>query len=332
MDIPGLVDLQVNGYGGVDFSGEGLRSDDFADACRRLLNSGTSAFLPTVITSADEVYRQNLPILADAIERPEFRGRLLGVHIEGPFISPCDGARGAHTAAWVRPPDTDYLDTLIEWSRGTIKLITIAAELDGAAELARHAVSRGITVSLGHQMAGYEAVDELARAGATALTHLGNGAPATTPRHDNPIWAGLANDGLTAMLITDGHHLPAHLIKTFARVKGASRLIVTSDAAPLAGLPPGRYRTLGNDVVLDETGKLYNPHTGFLVGSSSTMIQCMNYLASLDLLSPADLIEVGYFNPLRLIGVDPQSVRSVANLSFDANTRKFVIEEGRNRL
>jgi N-acetylglucosamine-6-phosphate deacetylase len=327
MDVPGLVDLQVNGHGGVDFSSDGFQQSDLEDACRRLFALGTTAFLPTIITSADEVYRRNLPMLAQAIEKDEFRGRLLGIHVEGPFISPEDGARGAHTAKWVRPPDTDYLDQMIEWARGTIKFITVAAELDGAGELVRHAVKKGITVALGHQMAGCAVVNELVDAGATAMTHLGNGAPHILGRHDNTVWAGLANDGLTATMITDGHHLPPHLIKTFIRAKGVSRSVVVSDAAPLAGLPPGSYRTLGNDVILEENGRLHNSKTGYLVGSSSTMIQCMNHLASLNLLTPDELFEVGFYNPLKLIGIDPKSVPPNKNLTFNVEKNIFAVSE-----
>ena len=113
MKIPGLVDLQVNGYAGVDFSNPGLSEEDFIRACRGVLNAGTSAFLPTIITSPLETYRSNLPIMAEALELQEFSGRLLGIHLEGPFLSAEPGARGAHNAEWIRKPDVDFLDQLI---------------------------------------------------------------------------------------------------------------------------------------------------------------------------------------------------------------------------
>ncbi|MHC4299366.1 MAG: N-acetylglucosamine-6-phosphate deacetylase [Planctomycetota bacterium] len=278
----GLVDLQINGYRGINFSDINLARDDFIMACRAVFKAGTTAFLPTMITSAAEVYEHNLPIMAAVLDSAEFRGRLLGIHVEGPFISSQAGARGAHHAEWTARPDVDFLDKLIDWAQGKIKLLTISAELEGAETLSRHAVNRGITVSLGHQMATDDDLRRLVRAGANALTHLGNGVPALLDRHENPIWAGLGNDDLVAMIIADGHHLPTPLLKTIIRAKGIDRCVVVSDASSLAGLEPGTYDFLGEKVVLEENGRLYDPDTGYFAGSSSTMIECMNYLASLN--------------------------------------------------
>lgn len=327
MEIPGIVDLQVSGYIGVDFSSSELTEKDFIRACRELLQAGTTAFLPTIITSPKEVFKRNLAIMASALQVEEFHGRLLGLHIEGPFISPQDGARGAHNAEWVSKPDINYLNKLIDWADNKVKLITIAAEAEGAEELTEYAVSRGIAVALGHQMANIQQLNALAKAGAKALTHLGNGCPAVLPRHENPIWAGLDNDELTATIITDGHHLPPAVIKTFIRAKGVSRCIVVSDSSALAGLPPGRYNVLGNDAILEESGLLYNPNTGYLAGSSSTMLQCMNHLASLRLLSVDELLMVGFFNPLKLIGLTAADVAAQQNVRFDESQNMFCLKQ-----
>jgi len=324
--IPGLVDLQVNGFKGVHFCDPNLTQESFALACRSVLEAGTTAFLPTLITSPAEVYEHNLPIIAAAVHSEEFRGRLLGIHLEGPFISAQDGARGAHDLQWIAEPDVRYLDKLLGWADGSVKLLTIAAELQGAEDLARHACGRGIAVSLGHQMASEADLHRLAQAGAVSLTHLGNGVPAMLHRHVNPVWAGLANDDLMAMIISDGHHLPASLLKAIIRTKGAGRCVVVSDASSPAGLPPGEYEVLGHRHMLDRTGRLYEPATGYLAGSSATMLQCMNHLASLDLVSPEELIALGFYNPLRLIGLGPQDVAGERNLRFDAELRVFYIE------
>jgi N-acetylglucosamine-6-phosphate deacetylase len=155
---------------------------------------------------------------------------------------------------------------------------------------------------------------------------LGNGIPKVLPRHHNPLWAGLAQDALIAMIITDGHHLPPSIIKTIIRTKGISKIIVVSDASPIAGLPPGKYNTLGNEVVLEASGRLYNPETGYLVGSSSTMLDCMNYLSSLDLLSFEELLDVGFYNPLRPIGLDPGKAKiKDTPLEYDERKAKFVL-------
>jgi N-acetylglucosamine-6-phosphate deacetylase len=306
--IPGLVDLQVNGYKGVHFSDVNLTQDDFVQACRGVLETGTTAFLPTMITSPAEVYRHNLPLMAAVLQRDEFRGRLLGINVEGPFISEQDGARGAHDSRWIAQPDVQYLEQLLSWADGKVKLITIAAELEGAENLAQYAASRGIVVSLGHQMATEEDLCRLASAGAVSLTHLGNGVPAMVPRHENSIWAGLANDDLVAMIITDGHHLPASILKTIVRTKGTEHCVVVSDASSPAGLEAGEYTVLGQDVVLESTGRLLDPATGYFAGSWATMLECMNHLASLELVSSDELITMGFYNPLKLIGMSPDEV------------------------
>ncbi|MHC4423188.1 MAG: N-acetylglucosamine-6-phosphate deacetylase [Planctomycetota bacterium] len=327
MKIPGLIDLQVNGYLGVDFSSGDLTQDDFTRACCEMLQTGITAFLPTMITSPTEVYKRNLPIIAKVLQADQFRGRLLGLHLEGPFISPADGARGAHNPKWIRKPDIDFFQQLIDWSDNTIKLTTIAAEAEGADQLACCATDRGITVSLGHQLATCDDLQKLAQAGARALTHLGNGVPALLPRHKNPIWAALANDSLTAMIITDGHHLPPSLLKTIIRTKTAQRCIVVSDVAPLAGMKPGRYEMMGNKVILEQNGRLYNPIEGYLVGSSATLLKCINHLASLNLATIDELIAMAFYNPLNLIKVDPQEIAGGIAISFDQNKKLFYLEK-----
>ncbi len=310
MDIPGFVDLQVNGYKGVDFSSTDLTEERFLFACRELIQNGTVVFLPTVITSSEETYERNLPIISKTIQRDDLKDHIPGIHLEGPFISDADGARGAHNSKWIRKPDLDFFDHLVEWADGNVKLLTIAAELENAERLCRHAVEKGVTVSLGHQLAGETDLQRLSESGASLLTHLGNGIPQTIDRHENSIWAGLANDNLSAMIITDGHHIPASLIKTIIRTKGVSNTIVVSDASPIAGRSPGNYTTLGNDVILDESGRLYNPETGYLVGSSSTMIDCMNYLASLQIVEENELLEMCIYNPLRQLKLDSKKILS----------------------
>lgn len=323
--ILGLVDLQVNGYKGVHFSDINLTRDDFIKACRGVFEAGTSAFLPTMITSPKEVYEHNLPIMASVMREDEFSGGLLGFHIEGPFISEQDGARGAHDAQWISKPDVDYLRQLIDWADGRVKLLTIAAGPEGAEKLARYAVSQGIAVSLGHQMASESDLARLAQAGAVSLTHLGNGVPAMLSRHENPIWAGLGNDDLIAMIITDGHHLPVPILKTIIRTKGPERCIIVSDASSPAGLPPGKYEALGHQVMLKENGLLQDLTTGYLGGSSASMLHCMNHLASLDLVGIDELLAMGFDNPLALIGLNTKDVAQGRDVRFDQEKKIFYL-------
>lgn len=320
MTIPGFIDLQVNGCVGVDYSSLDLTEEDFIRSCRALWEKGTIGFLPTIVTSSEEVYRRNLPLIRKAVEKDELAQKMvIGFHLEGPFISPEDGARGAHPLSEVQMPNIELLQKLIDWSGEQLRLFTIAAELPGAEEICAYAVQKGIAISLGHQLAQYETIQKLVDRGATGLTHLGNANPHWVDRHRNSIISGLASDELTAMFIPDGHHIPDEFIKLILLTRSSDKLIVVSDASPFAAMPPGEYSSLGLDIKLDESGKLYNPVEGYLVGSSSTMLECMNYLASLELVPPSELLDMCFRNPLRFIGIDPERYTKYSELNFSDN-------------
>ena len=309
LHIPGFVDLQVNGFLGVDFSSEALTEEAFLHAGHALIACGTAAFLPTLITCTEARLHRNLTLIVKALDTDTTLARHVpGIHLEGPFISKEPGAVGAHNPAAVHAPDLALFDRLCMWSKGRLRLLTLAAELPGAAELACHAVKSGVAVSCGHQLAGPSDLAHLVEAGATALTHLGNGMPNLVHRHNNPLLAGLAEERMKILFIADGHHLPHHVLKVLARAAGAARLVATSDASPAAGLPPGTYNVLGNTAVLEPNGKLHNPEKQCLVGSSATLLHCMNVLHGLGLFGLDDLVRIGFHNPLALIGLAPQGV------------------------
>lgn len=309
---PGFVDLQVNGYAGIDFSAPGLTVDDVRRCVTLLLNRGTVAFCPTIVTAALDVYEHNLPVLARAIAEPDLQPHLLGIHLEGPFISPHDGPRGAHPLAHVRAPDAALLRHWYELARGHIRLLTLAPELPGALELIHAACELGITVSIGHSAANDAQLQAAVEAGARASTHLGNAAaPATTPRSSG-LFFQLVCERLTAMCITDGHHLPRPFMIAAVRLTTPQRFLVVSDAAAVAGLPPGSYDFLGKRVNLEPSGRIFCPETGTLAGSSATMCDCMNVLASLQLLDEAALWQAGFCNPLKLIGADAARLTALA--------------------
>jgi N-acetylglucosamine-6-phosphate deacetylase len=268
------VDPQVNGYLNVDFSQTHESEDRIRLALREYLKRGADIILPTLITSSLEAYAQTLPRLSSIISEKEFEGRIPGIHLEGPFISREPGAVGAHNPHWVQNPQIDVFKRLQELSRGKILLLTMAAECPGAAELCKYLVEQKILVSLGHQMAGMDDLSRLADQGATLLTHLGNGMPNQVHRHDNSLINGLLHPTLIPMLIGDGHHLTLSLVEGIIALKGVEKVVMTSDASPLAGMPPGEYVTLNNRAVLTETGKLYNPDKDCLVGSSYTLKKC----------------------------------------------------------
>jgi N-acetylglucosamine-6-phosphate deacetylase len=303
----GFVDLQVNGYQGVSFSSESLTAAEIARVSRELAQAGTAAFCSTVVTSSWATYEHVLPLLAAAIKNGGDGARMLGVHMEGPFISPLPGAVGVHPKEHVRAPDIAELDRLFELSQGTLKVLTVAPEVPGMPAFIRHAVELGVTVSVGHTMAGADDVQRAVEAGATLCTHLGNGCPNEIHRHDNSIWAQLGSS-LKVMMISDGEHLPPAVIRAFMRARPADELIVTSDAAPVAGFPPGEYECFGSHVRITESGRVENLDAPTLAGSSARMLNCLNHLADLGYRDEDLLWKLGVINPLAAIGLSSEDV------------------------
>lgn len=293
-------DLQVNGYLGTGFSSPELTVESARTALRQYLANGAERCLPTVCTTSRGAYNRVLPLLAGVLEEPEFADRVPGLHLEGPFLNPAPGAVGAHPPGHVVPPDWDLLRRLNDLAWGKIRLVTIAADQPGAAELCRHCVAAGIVVALGHHLASYDDLCRLRDAGARALTHLGNGLPNQVHRHENPLLAGLACDGLLAMVIADGHHLPAYVVKLVLDCRALEDVIVVSDAAALAGLPPGSYRDGEREVVLEPNGRLWLPSRECLAGSSSTLADCARQLAAWGY-PEATIRALTHDNPARLI-------------------------------
>jgi N-acetylglucosamine-6-phosphate deacetylase len=203
----------------------------------------------------------------------------------------------------MRRPDRDYFRALQEMALGEIKLLTLAPELDGAIDLIDDVRKKYDTsISLGHHLAGRKTICDAVAAGASLITHLGNGCPNLIHRHANPIIHQLANEGLSAGLITDGQHIPEDFIRVVLKCKGAEGVFVVSDSAPIAGLPPGTYTNMGIRVCLTPSGRIEQLDAPYLAGSGFTMAQCMRFLRSLQFLSEDDLWRVGYENPLRILG------------------------------
>ena len=299
MKHPGWIDLQINGATGYDFSDPNLTEDQIMAIIDYVFNSGTECFLPTIVTNPIDIYKRNPALIKRVVEKHGLLDRIPGIHFEGPFISP--GAVGAHKPECLQVPSAQKIHELYDMSEGFFKMLTLGADVENAVEGIKEARKLGVIVSVGHHTATTEDVRRAADAGAQTLTHLGNGVANMIDRHHNPIWAGLAEDRLTAMIITDGHHLPLEVIKIFVKCKGADKIIVTSDAIMGAGLPPGKYHTFGNDAVLEPNGKFWNPSKNCLVGSTSMMSGCMKVLESLNILSEEELVKVGRLNQLALL-------------------------------
>ena len=300
----GWVDLQVNGYAGVDFNTAGLTVDAVKAVTERLIADGTEQYLPTFVTGDPEVVCANLRVVDEACRASSVCARAIaGVHLEGPFISSRPGAVGTHPTEWVHAPDLDLFARYQAASGQRVRLVTVAAEVPGMPDFVRALKAQGVTVSLGHMLAATPAeIEPCLAAGATAFTHLGNGIPNTIPRHDNIVFTALVEDRASVMFIPDGHHLPDTVLKVFTRAVPVERLIAVSDAQYPAGLPPGEYDVCGAHARLEPDGLLWNPARNCLVGATAPMAKMMKLLQDRIGLSEAACHEIGYANPLRLIG------------------------------
>ena len=307
--FPGYIDLQVNGYLGVDFSSSTLSNEGVVYVCKELRRRGTAAFLPTIITASKETMKRNLRLLAELIEKENPYNMLLGIHMEGPFLSKIKGAFGAHPESEIRDADPGMFYEFLDAAKGHLKLLTMAAGIRNGEEVCRSAVEQGVRVSLGHHSAGHKAVHVLAETGATGLTHLGNGLPVKINRHENPIYAGLLEDRLKAMIITDGFHIPESFIRLILKVKGVKNTIIVSDSAPAAGMPPGQYRYFGTDVELKQSGRLMKLSTPYLAGSSYCMHECVEFMRKLDICTKNELRRMAFDNPLAFLGLEPSQLQ-----------------------
>ena len=305
---PGFTDIQVNGYAGLDYSNPNLQLTDIEAVCRALAASGTLRHYPTIITSPRKIISRNCGIIAQAARENALVGAVVaGLHIEGPFISPEDGPRGAHDPLHVRLPS---FDEFLEWqenARGLIKIVTIAPELDKALEFIQKASAAGVIASIGHTGASPERIREAVAAGAKLSTHLGNGSHGSLPRLKNYLWEQLAADELCASIIADGFHLPAAVIKTFARAKGLSRLILVSDVAFLAGSEPGVKRWGNMSVEVHPDGHIGLAGTQFLAGAGHLLDRCIAQFVKATGTSVPETVALCTVNPAKLLGLADSS-------------------------
>jgi N-acetylglucosamine-6-phosphate deacetylase len=302
IECPGFVDLQVNGFAGVDFNDPATSDDDLARACEAIWRTGVTRMLPTLITApldrfttcARRVARHRHP-----------RGLIAGLHLEGPYISPVDGFRGAHPREHVLAASIDDFARRQEAADGRIVLVTLAPEVPGAIPLIEDLVQHGIRVSIGHTNATDAEIQAAIRAGATLSTHLGNGCAVMLPRHPNVIWEQLAADALHASFIVDGHHLPPSTVKAMLRAKTIARSVLVTDAIAAAGRPPGRYKLGDLEVDLDATGRVAAPGAATLAGSALTLDRAVANTVRFTGLSIDDVLPMATTTPARLIGIEP---------------------------
>jgi N-acetylglucosamine-6-phosphate deacetylase len=304
---PALFDLQVNGSGGHNFSSERLTVDmvrQVVDDCRR---HGIAGICPTLVTNSFAALAHGMSTIRQACETDaDIAASVPAIHLEGPYISAEDGPRGAHPRQHVRPPDWDEFRRLQDAAGGRIRLLTLAPEHAGAMVFIRRLVESGVVVAIGHTAASGQQIREAAAAGARLSTHLGNGSHALLPRHDNYIWEQLAEDGLWASVIADGHHLPPAVLKVIMRVKTPARTVLTCDASMLAGLPAGRYREFETDIDILPSKKIVVASSGYLAGSWALTDLCVGNAIRYVGVTLHEAVDMAGARPRELLGLPPR--------------------------
>ena len=300
---PGLIDIQINGYMGVDFSSKELTLNDIRKATMELWKEGITTFLPTLITNEHNALTKNFAIMAQALDDTEIGKSIPGFHLEGPYISPVQGFRGAHLEKYIRKPDWKEFMIYQDAARNRIKLITVAPEMEGAISFIRNCVGSGVAVSLGHHNGSADIIRKAVDAGASMSTHLGNGCANMIDRHNNPLWPQLADDRLTPTIIADGFHLNKEELQTFYKVKGPGNLILVSDALDLAGLPPGEY-IRGERTVLLTPNVVKFPAENVLAGAASPITKCVSNMMQFTQCNLKDAIQMASTNPAKLLGLN----------------------------
>lgn len=306
---PAFCDVQINGCEGISFNSESLTHDQIRHVVTTCRTHGIAQLCPTLVTGAFEALRHGFATLHHACETDaELALSIVGIHLEGPYISPEDGPRGAHPRQHVRVPDWDEFCRFQEAAGGRIKMVTLAPETAGALAFIEKAARSGVVVALGHTAATPQCIRDAVKAGARISTHLGNGSHAMLPRHDNYLWEQLANDGLWASMIADGHHLPEAVMRAIVRVKTPARLILTCDASSLAGSPPGKYRQWEQEFEILPVGKIVVSGTPFLAGAWAFTEHCVANLLNLGETSLADTIDLASNRPRELLGLPPRRI------------------------
>jgi len=265
---PGLIDNQVNGYRGVDFSSADLTTEDIRNAANAMLADGVTTFIPVVVTGSHGDMLRSFSILNKAMEDQQLRNSIPGFHMEGPWLSPETGFYGCHPVKFLRKPSITEFAEYQEAAGGRIIELTLAPELEGAIELIRYCTDNGVKVALGHTNASASVINEAVRNGAGISTHLGNGCANLIDRHRNPLWPQLANDHLAPSLIADGHHLLPEELVVFSKAKGFDNMIITSDVNFLIGMKPGVYDYMGSKIEMSADGLVRVPELNCLAGAS----------------------------------------------------------------
>jgi N-acetylglucosamine-6-phosphate deacetylase len=303
---PGLFDNQVNGYKGVSFvdMGKELTPEGITLVTKSLWEKGVTTYLPTLTTNDKQIFIKNFALLAKAKQDPLLLGSIGGFHLEGPFISPVDGYRGAHPLKFVRKPDWNEFMELYEASGKNILQVTLAPEADGAPDFIAKCREKNIIVGLGHHNGSMKQITDAIDKGARIATHFGNGCANNINRHANPLWPQLSDDRLMISIIGDGFHLLPEEIRVFYKVKGPDKIIITSDVSPLGGLTPGRYlNVVGDTLELTPDGAVMYPAQKVLSGSGSALPKGVGNVMKVTGCTLAQAIQMASTNPAKFYGL-----------------------------
>lgn len=297
-------DLQVNGYGGVDYNLDTLTRDGLRVSCERLQREGVQILL-TLITEHIPVIEGRLRNIVRFREEDEvIRSVVAGFHVEGPFISPVDGYRGAHALDAVKPANVDDAKRLLDAGGGLLRLVTLAPEHDAGFATTQFLADQGVTVSAGHTNASMDEMKGAVDAGLSMYTHLGNGCPMQMHRHDNIVQRALSlSDRIWACFIADGVHVNFPALSNYLRAAGIDRSIVVTDAVAPAGLGPGLYTVGRWELLIGEDMVARAPDGSHFVGAAITMEQTEKNLAEHLGLTADQIHQLTYTNPLKALGI-----------------------------
>jgi N-acetylglucosamine-6-phosphate deacetylase len=326
---PGLFDLQVNGYAGVDFNDTGLTPDALDHALHAMLRAGVTRCLPTLITAPEAVLAARLHSLDHAIRNSRLGPVMVpGIHLEGPFLNPTPGYAGCHPAAAMVLPDPALLERIVAGVASPIRLLTIAPERSGAIAVILWAARRGIVTAMGHTAADLDTVRAAANAGLALSTHLGNALPQPQPKFLNPLIAQLAEDRLCASFIADGIHIPTHALGVLLRAKDLERSILITDATSAAdtrpGMPPGLYDFAGMRIEHAADGSVREPGTDVLAGSALRLDQAVRNIVTWGFASAEQAIAMASVQPAKLLGM----TGVVPSVTWDAALTPRVVTAG----
>lgn len=323
---PALIDIQVNGFAGFDLNVATVTPEDICAMVRALWRVGTGFLCPTIVTGSFDGICNSLRAIVEACKTDaSVAHAVLGIHLEGPYISAEDGPRGAHPLEHVRDPDWDEFQQWQDIAEGKISIVTLAPEKENAIPFIEKLVANGIVVALGHTNASADDIRAAIDAGAKLSTHLGNGAHALIRRHPNYIWEQLGADELWASLIVDGHHLPPSVAKSMMRAKTLDRCILVSDAVALAGMEPGIYQFAGKSVELTEDRCVRLVGTEYLAGSAIELARGIENSVRFAGISLKEAVSLATLQPMALLNAKAQ-VESETNLIlFEWNAAQYEI-------